>query len=665
MKSRAVKGAGAGKEGHGGAKVAAWWRHPAVGSALLALLLYLPVFRYGFVRDDRELFADNPFVRAHGYLWMLLSSDFWSSSGADSGLWRPLVTLSYWVDGRLGGWLPAWFHTVNLLSHVAVTALVAWVVVAFGAPVAAAWVAGLLFAVMPAHVEPVAWISGRTDVWCALFGLLAIALHLRSNGRRGVMWRTAAALAFLLALFSKESAAPLLVVLGAIEWRRSAAEGRARTVFLELAPYAALAAAWAVLHQRVAPGALAVTPGWANPSFAERLWTALAILPGQLAFLLPGFPHGPNWEIDPARSLADWRVAVGLMLHLGAIALLVRSWRSRTPVAPAVLVLWLPLALMGAVTLSRGALFPGERHIYLASAGAAWLVGIGGFALWKRGLQPTTFPRWILPVLGGVVLVLGVLHSLEQLAGWRNDETMYRAIIHAQPGKAQGHLGLALVMIGQHNDRIALAAIQHAERIDSTRYEAATYRAAIASRRGDWSTAIQWSRNAIRRGATEADPWLMEIHALQQMKLLPWSRILLDTLMAHHKNDPDVAAAFGRQMIFEGAPVRAVKPLEYAIGWHPDDPSLHLLLGDALVKLQHYDRAIEEFRRASGLDPGSVDTWLRLAAVYHGVGEFGARDDAVNNAASLPGADTTSIRRFYQRLLAVPRPAVLDSLKKR
>ena len=645
-----------------------WWAHPALGSAVVALFLFLPVVRYGFVRDDRELFADNQFLRNPGYLGKLLTSDFWSSAGANSGLWRPLVSLSYWLDGRIGNWLPPWFHGVNLVSHVAVVALLALVMVEAGAGVAATWIAALFFAVMPAHVEAVAWISGRTDVWCGLFGLLALWLHLRSMRAHAAWpWRAGAALAFALALLSKEAAAPLIVVLAVIAWRRSerAEGGGLKGVALDLAPYLVLLVAWAIAHARIAPGSLAATPQWRHPTGSEKLFTALAVLPSELQFLLPFFPHGPDWMVDPARSAADPRVALGVILHAGAIVLLVRTWRSRLPVTPALVMLWVPLALMAALTLTRGVLLNGERHVYLASAGAAWLAGVGGWRLWKRGLHPTTFPRWILAPLFGAVLVAGLWQSLVQLGGWWSDETMYRAMIRSQPRRADGHLGLALVMIGQRNDRVALAAIRHAEEIDSTRYEAATFRAAIASRHAEWPEVIRWSRNSIRRGATEADPWLMEINALQTMQLLPWSRTLVETLMTHHHEDPDVAAAFGRQMLLENLPGRAVKPLVYAVGWNPQDAGLRLLLGDAWMRVNRPNDAIEEFRHAVGLQPSNVDAWLRLAAAYHLVGEVGLRDDAISSAASLPGADTTRIRRVYTRMLTGTPPAVLDSLKRR
>ena len=85
---------------------AIWTAAALIVPALVAVTLYAPVLGFDFVRDDRQLILDNPFMRVGGYLGRLLLSDFWASAGGNSGLWRPLAILSFWLDGRLGGWTP-------------------------------------------------------------------------------------------------------------------------------------------------------------------------------------------------------------------------------------------------------------------------------------------------------------------------------------------------------------------------------------------------------------------------------------------------------------------------------------------------------------------------------------------------------------------------------
>src|SRR5262249_49487677 len=104
----------------------AWvWAVPA----LVALALYARTLRFAFVWDDWALIVRNAALR--GPAWgRTLMQDFWQSTGGGTGMWRPLVTLSYRVDGVASGWQPWLFHGVNVLAHAASAALVARLAVA-------------------------------------------------------------------------------------------------------------------------------------------------------------------------------------------------------------------------------------------------------------------------------------------------------------------------------------------------------------------------------------------------------------------------------------------------------------------------------------------------------------------------------------------------------
>ena len=162
--------------------------------ALLAVLLFFPVIHGDFLADDfgyiqlyaRTSLADFP---------RLFAGD-WSQ-----GIWeiplpelRPLVGLTYFLEYRLWGTNPVGYHVTNLALYVVLVAgfvrLVsetAWHFV--GARIgerAVSWwaaVAGLVFALHPANVEPVAWIAGRTD-------LLGANAYVWALGALAWAWRT-------------------------------------------------------------------------------------------------------------------------------------------------------------------------------------------------------------------------------------------------------------------------------------------------------------------------------------------------------------------------------------------------------------------------------------------------------------------------------------------
>jgi len=89
---------------------------------------------------------------------------------------------------------------VNILLHAGVSAAVAEFARRLFS-LRAAWIAGMLFAVHPIHVEVVAGIVGRMELLSTLLTLIAVCLFLRPlSGRRII----AISFLFLAAAFSKE-----------------------------------------------------------------------------------------------------------------------------------------------------------------------------------------------------------------------------------------------------------------------------------------------------------------------------------------------------------------------------------------------------------------------------------------------------------------------------
>src|SRR5207247_656055 len=156
---------------------------------------------------------------------------------------------------------------------------------------------------------------------------------------------------------------------------------------------------------------------------------------------------------------------LGLALHALALTLLVRLVARRDALALPLALLWLPLAGMSALALASGSLFSGERHVYLASAGAAWAFGVG----LERGSRGRVRGPALL-ALASLVLPWCARDTLATLPAWRNDATMYAAMARTQPRNATGPLGQALAMIDRGDEAGAWAALERAAAIDSTRY---------------------------------------------------------------------------------------------------------------------------------------------------------------------------------------------------
>lgn len=213
----------------------AWW----LFAAILAFFVFEPGLDGEFVYDDLRLVARAPASQSPGaaidYFFEPLYAFEDPAAEVQRGLWRPLTSFTFGVGRSLGGGDPFWYHLVSLGLHLTAVwvlmrlcALLIRTRTGLGATRAelCAGVAGALFAVHPAQVESVAWISAVNDPLWAAFGLGALLLYERAaqRGRASLL----APLLVLMALMSKEHAIvvpALALALDATARRRPNAAG--------------------------------------------------------------------------------------------------------------------------------------------------------------------------------------------------------------------------------------------------------------------------------------------------------------------------------------------------------------------------------------------------------------------------------------------------------
>src|SRR6185503_9406688 len=90
--------------------------------AVVAMAIYLPTARYGFVQDDRAIVVSNPAAHKITDAIRAFDDPYWPrASGA--GLYRPLTIVTYAVDWTLSGGRPGSFHVMNAFWHGLATLL--------------------------------------------------------------------------------------------------------------------------------------------------------------------------------------------------------------------------------------------------------------------------------------------------------------------------------------------------------------------------------------------------------------------------------------------------------------------------------------------------------------------------------------------------------------
>jgi hypothetical protein len=340
--------------------------------------------------------------------------------------------------------------------------------------------AAALLAVHPMMTEAVGYISGRSEVLCALFFLGALTAGARWLSGDGERWAAATVALWAMSLATKELGAMLpfvLVAYAELLLQPTPQERRRhwRTVHLPLIAIAAAAglARVAILTRVESPGEAAVTWPYALVALeAVRRYVLLLVNPhGQTIF------H----EVAGFAGVGDPRALLAIV-SVAALGVFAWSTRHRSPVAAFGIVWFLLLLTPSAVLtmLDQGEPMA-EHRVYLASCGLFLAAGDGigrlrdwsernggwggalvqiGLAVALAGLALQTIARnqvWHSPVaLWQDSVKLAPSHYRPRLllgealqeAGRRDEAIVeYKTAIQLRPKDSTGHVKLAAVLV--------------------------------------------------------------------------------------------------------------------------------------------------------------------------------------------------------------------------
>jgi len=345
---------------------------------LWLVLSILAVAALGFAPTLNGGFLGGDFVYVSRFYafpwsdWPRLFTREWSE-----GIWgfqlselRPFTALSFMLDGRLYGGEAFGYRVTNLGLHLLVVLAITSLAWRYSRGNRfCALVAGLVFAFHPAHLEPVAWITGRVDVLSTACGLWFWAFA-EAWSERGKLWQLAVALLVLaVGVFAKEVclfAPPLLLSMWVLVDARAG-----RSVWLRRACVVLGVIALALVYnacRRAAFGDNATAPGstWHNLA----AWQRQASYLGWLAPVLPF--RGQAEFSTPWNPTALRLIGSGIAFAIVA-GLLASAWRNGQRFGRALFFTggWWLVTVGGLLLVG----YFSPRHLYFPTAGLA--IGAG------------------------------------------------------------------------------------------------------------------------------------------------------------------------------------------------------------------------------------------------------------------------------------------------
>lgn len=448
-----------------------FWKDNWLPASLLmatAFGLYWASVAFGYVLDDEMVIQKNVFTNSgFGGIGRIFGADSFmgyfqkkeSLYLLEGGRYRPLSLATFAVEiglfGKDNPMLPHISHFVNILLYSLTGVLLYRILLGlfplkeggrwyFGLP----FLAALIFAMHPLHVECVANIKGRDEILALLFSLGALYAMLKYFDTDRAIWQILSGTSLLLGLFAKENALTFLAVIPVtVMFFTPVSRGRALAASW---PLMAAALIFIIVRFRALGFMLdhgkAVNDLMNDPflgmTLGERLATTFLTLGWYLKLLV--VPHPLTHDYYPYHvpqvGWSDWRALLALALYLGMGFWAVRNWQKRAVAAWCVVFFLLTLSIVSNLFVSVGT-FMNERFVYMPSVAfcvlVAWLLARKVPELFRAGPdKPSILGVGILAVMVGFF----GWRTLTRVPDWESERTLNPSAVQVSEGSARAHL---------------------------------------------------------------------------------------------------------------------------------------------------------------------------------------------------------------------------------
>jgi Flp pilus assembly protein TadD len=615
------------------------------GGVVLTMLAYRPALDVGFVFDDRINIE-----QASGVHWTEVSRAAVRAL-RDSTLIprRAVANASFALNHLAGGLEPRGYHLVNILTHLAVGLALVWVALLYLRAVfpdrererllLAAVLSAVLFLVHPLNSQAVTYVVQRMASLAALFSLLALGAYWVGRtrpGGRGIPWFGAAAVAWLLALGSKENAILLPLVVLTYEWCFKRAEWRDRWRGMAPGHRWGAGIAGLVLLAVAAVAILGYAGGnpvqWAGTfqyrdyTPVERVLTQARVQVFYLTLLVWPAPGRLSLDHDFAVSrglLAPPTTVLACLFWLVVLAaglvLAVRRPRYGFP-----LLAYLEWHLVEAGPVNLELVFEHRMYLPMTMLALAAAVGLAEVSNRYRRVSVVAALLLALPLAWG---------TWQRNLVWADPEVFIWDTARKAPSKVRPWYNLGTLLLKWDRPEEAVEPLERAVQADSTDWRATDQLGLAYLGVGRTDDALATFRRAAALEPDEVEP---ELHIGRALELrgstLEASRHLLDV---------------GTRRGLAGDVMMAMLALQRAVELDSTSSAAHNALGNAYLLAGRPLDALPQYRQAVSLDSTNVE------AVYNAGMTMADHGDPVEALVLLERFVELAPARFASQVAAV------------
>lgn len=572
----------------------------------LSGIVFLNTLSNTFVYDDSITVVTNNLIKSWHNLHFIFSPHYFILSGELS--YRPVVTLSYFIDYFLWGLHPKGFHLTNLFLQSANTLLFYLFLKRVVKRNTGAFIAALLFATHPVLTETVNSISYREDLLAALFFLISFILFLKADKEPSTpgkfsLYFTGALFSYLLSLFSKETSVtlPVLLVAGNLFCFSST---RIRYPL-------------AKRTKGIYPGYLIITGFYLFIRFVlfrhtyprldqdpDNLFVMVKVLASYLRVLFLPCKLNADYVVPPLAS-GVISMIISVLLVVTAVILTVRICRKDKRCwffASWFFITLLPVSNIIPIENSMA-----ERYLYIP------LMGFSGFA--GIIMQNYLIKNKLAAIGFGAILVTTSIVSIHRNQVWHEDFTLWQTTVSREPGSVRAHnnLGVAYSAKGFYGN--AESEYTKTMELHPGDIEAHYNRGNAYERNGKADAAIKEYLEVLRYHPGHADAYnnIGGIYRNRQLfdKAIESYKKAIRCNPFNFKYYSNLGLVYHEKRQYD----EAVTEFKKALKINARIPLIHNNLGNTYKEMGDFNAALAEYKTAIEQDPDCVDAHNNLGIV--------------------------------------------------
>ena len=645
--------------------------------AVVTLLAFRNVRNNDFLRYDDDYYVVE---NSHIQQGLTAATIAWAFTTFDQSNWHPLTWISHMIDWKLYGNNPGGHHLTNLYLHAANAILLFLLLFYMTGFSGRSAIVAFLFALHPAHVESVAWISERKDLLCAFFfitALLAYAWYVRNPS-----WKRYASvlITFVCALMSKPMAVTLpftLLLLDIWPLRRISFTPESRpqwfSSFLKLCLekwplfiLAVLSSIITFIAQRAGHSVAELQ----SLSLWERISNAAISYCRYLRIMLWPDPLTAYYYYD----LTSTKVLAAVLSTTALILVTAACWHCRKT-KPYCLVGWLwflgtLVPVIGIVQVGEQVM--AERYTYIP------FIGLFIAVVWLIGDAVANSPKikLVTQIAAVAIIAACAIKTDAQVKTWKDTVTLFTHALEIDPRGALPNLSLGTAYTNQGNFSEAREYFDRALIYNPSRPLTLSYSAFSLMRSGDprdLPLAGQRLEQALRIAPNDPDalanmalwsalmnrPSDEETYSKKALAAQPdfiTARLYLaDALRAQNKLDqaaaeyrkaiaanPNIYVAhnsLGDTLNRQGLKQDAMKEFQISLAIEPNQSAAHSNIGRILMQSHQFPKAAAEFTQALRLDPANPIAHDDLGVALFQMGDYEKSAEQFSDALKLNPAD--------------------------